>query len=102
MELIIYKFQGNEYRLTPFKIAKSKMCDYMEKEKFIMPQLLKDFNGPSDCPVKKGNFTGQYSPQPNVPPNFDGRYKLFANFYYLGELRDTFIMIGEVHHYTMA
>jgi hypothetical protein len=66
--------------------------------------LIKDFNASPDCPVKKGNYTGQYTPQPNIPPNFDGRYKLIVNFFYLGELevRESLVLIGEVHHYTMA
>jgi hypothetical protein len=60
---------------------------------------MKDFGIPNECPVKKGKYTGEYTMQANIPPNFDGKYKIVANVYYLGELRETLITIGEVHHY---
>jgi hypothetical protein len=102
MEVFIYKLQGNEFRLTPFKLARSKFCDFFEKEVFMLPQFCNDFNIPYECPIKKGNYTGQYTPKANIPRNFDGRYKLIVNYYYLGELRESFEFIAEIHHYTMA
>lgn len=98
-ESFIYKLQGNEFRLTPFRMAKAKFCDYLRKDKFILPSVFKDFNIPYECPLKAGNYTGQYTLDMNVPPNFDGTYRIQVNLFYANELRDSYNLTGEVHHY---
>jgi hypothetical protein len=102
MEVSVHQLQGNEFRRTPFKISKCKFCEYLEKDKFILPQVFKDFNTPYECPVKRGRRAGQVSAQANIPPNFDGTFKTVTNFYYLGELRETVTIVFEVHHYMMT
>ncbi len=71
----------------------------MKKEVFFAPQIMKDFNVVNECPIKKGKYTGEYTVQANIPPNFDGKYKIISNVYYLGELRETLTSIIEIHHY---
>ncbi len=37
-------------------------------------------------PSKKGSHSGQFTMEANVPPNFDGKYKIVPRFYYLGDV----------------
>jgi hypothetical protein len=44
---------GNEYRKTPFKESMKNFCDYVKKDMFIYPRLLKFSNLPphKSCPA---------------------------------------------------
>jgi hypothetical protein len=99
MEAFVYQMQGNEYRLTPFRVARDKFCDYKKKEIMILPKFLKDFNIPDECPIKKGVYSGQYTIEADVPPNFDGKYKILVNLYNQGKPSDSFSFSGEIRRY---
>lgn len=102
IEAIIYQFQGNEFRLTPFKMAKSKFCDLLERDKIGAPGVMKDFNVPYECPIKAGNYTGQYTLDLRIPPTFNGRYRSLVNYYHMSEKSDTFNFTFEIQHYSYA
>jgi hypothetical protein len=101
MESIVYKFQGNEFRLTPFKMARSKLCDYLKQDVYMIHQFRKAFSIPEDCPLKKGIYSGEFQLKPTLPPNFDGKYKIVSNLYYLGKPSDNYYFIFEIHNYPM-
>jgi hypothetical protein len=100
METQLYQLQGNEYRLTPFKIPRKKFCDFYETERPLNSEYYEAFNLPEGCPIPKSNYTGQFIMQfKTIPPNFNGKYKIVMKYYYKGEYVDTLIIFAEVHHY---
>jgi hypothetical protein len=75
----IYQLQGNEYRLTPYKIRRQKYCDLVMSEPMAIPKIFEGFKLKYQCPVKAGNYTGEFEfDWANVPPWFEGRYKLLG------------------------
>ncbi len=97
--MLIYQFQGNEYRLTPFKIARSQFCEYYAQES-TYSNVYESFNLPKKCPIKQGNYTGEFDIDfTAVPPNFDGKYKVVKNFYYQKQFVGSCEAFVEINHY---
>jgi hypothetical protein len=104
MEVFIYKLQGNEYRLTPFKIKKTNVCDLAESDVYVWPSIVAQTELHKTCPYEKvkeillqnlnpdsvlrffqRKYRVNYIPDFSmIPPNFEGKYKLQMN-YMLGE-----------------
>lgn len=61
----LFRKQGGEYRLMPFRIPKMALCDFVSDEKLYYPELCEysDFEDPFKCPLqaKAYAFRG-YSP----------------------------------------
>ena len=57
-EVEIYKKQGGEYRLMPFKVSKKGLCDLHDEDKLFYPELCKasDFKCPFKCPMPAGTY----------------------------------------------
>jgi hypothetical protein len=97
--LLIYKSQGNEYRLTPFKIKKTHYCKFLAQEA-TYHGFYNSFKIPTKCPIKKANYTGEFDVDfSTVPPNFDGKFKFVRNYYYQQELIGTCDILAEIYHY---
>lgn len=55
---ILSKKQGGEYRMLPYNIPLTKMCDTLEKDIYIFPELAEasDMPYPISCPVQPVNL----------------------------------------------
>ncbi len=54
IEVLLYKLQGNEFRLTPFKLKRTDLCATIANDVYLWPNFLKqnpDF--PKTCPIPK-------------------------------------------------
>lgn len=99
--MALYQLQGNEYRLTPFKVRKTNLCDLVNNENIVVPNLYKGFGLEKHCPVLKGNYTGEWTfDYSKVPPNFDGNYKIAVSFF-KGSYNETYVSLVEVHHFVV-
>jgi hypothetical protein len=95
--------EGNEYRLTPFKVARKSFCNYYEESYKHAPEFYDAFKFPPVCPLKKGLYSGNYSwTFDNIPPNFEGKYKLVTRYYNQGEFAEETVIYAEIHHYFMG
>ena len=57
IESSVFRKQGGEYRLTPFKYPKKGFCDLIATDKYFFDDLAKNsnFSDPIRCPVLKVN-----------------------------------------------
>jgi hypothetical protein len=100
LELFVYQLQGNEYRLTPYKIPKTKFCEYYARERAFNSATFEAFGVPDKCPIPKKVYSGETSFDfSKIPPNFDGRFKIVINYYRFGENVGVFQLLIEIHHY---
>lgn len=100
IELFVYQLQGNEYRLTPFKIARTNFCDYYIKEREYNSATFDAFGVPDKCPIPKKTYSGQTDFDfSKIPANFDGRYKIWIKYYRFGRDAGSLQLFGEVRHY---
>ena len=53
------KKQGGEYRMLPYNFPLTKICDTLEKDIYVFPELAEasDMPYPLPCPVQPVNFT---------------------------------------------
>lgn len=73
----VYKLQGNEFRITPFKFKKIKACDGINADPYFYKQAIAHSTVPEGCPVPAGNYTVDWCPDlSRVPPNFLANIKL--------------------------
>jgi hypothetical protein len=49
----LYKFQGNEYKKTPFKLPKKPFCQFTKNDVYFYKSLVSQSTIPEGCPVKK-------------------------------------------------
>lgn len=54
----VFKKQGGEYRLLPYKVDPTSFCDFFNSDDIAYPELVKlsDFEKPLICPMKAVNF----------------------------------------------
>jgi Protein of unknown function (DUF1091) len=99
----IYKMEGNEYRKTPFKLPYEKLCNLLAKETYFYPSVVAASNLPPQdtCPVPAGTYTVEnyFMDISQVPPNFDGRFRVRIMERHMGELIDEFNSFAEMRHY---
>lgn len=79
----MYKLEGNEFRLTPFRARRAGACKIMNSEKsYFTQQLMASTDIKEECPILKGNYSMNWCPDLSVvPPNFNGKFKLIVNLY---------------------
>jgi Protein of unknown function (DUF1091) len=53
VEAKMWKKQGGEYRLLPFKLPAKNLCDFLNQDTIVIPDMVKVSNIPSPmpCPV---------------------------------------------------
>jgi hypothetical protein len=53
----LYAKQGGEYRLTPYKHSPEPICEFVNNDKYYVPDFVKvsNFTQPMPCPVPKVN-----------------------------------------------
>ena len=89
VESRLYKNSGNQYKITPYKIARIAFCDAVQKENQF-EFLIKVSNLPAKevCPWPKGTYEiyGHKFNLTGFPPYFDGKYMVETNFYKNDEL----------------
>lgn len=52
-EVLVYQFQGNEYRLTPFKLWRTNFCKAIADDFYVWPDFSSQSEIPAKCPVLK-------------------------------------------------
>lgn len=96
----VYKLQGNEYRLTPYKIKKTKYCELVMSEPMIIPKMFEGFKLKYECPIRAGNYSGEFEFDfSGIPPFFDGRYKLIGQIHLPNGFTELYETYAEIHHY---
>lgn len=99
----IYKLQGNEYRLTPYKYRRSKACDSIETEYIIYSQVPKNSDVPEGCPIPAGTYQMDWFPDfSNTPPFLIGKFKVNITAFYKKEHISDMLFFGSIERYTMA
>lgn len=100
-QIEIYAFQGNEYRKTPYKVKRQKICDYVTNDKFFYPSLQKHSEFPEKCPIKKGSYKVELSPDfSSLPRNFQGRFMLRMESFLFGKASDNTSIYFEIERYS--
>lgn len=104
IEVKVHKFQGNEYRLTPFKLKKTKLCDAYDSDPYFSKQLIQNTNIPEGCPISKGKYEMNWCPidLSSIPPNFSGKYKLETDIYNRDVIVSKIIVILSLGRYTVS
>lgn len=53
----LFQKQGGEYRLTPYKLQKKGVCDFIASDEYFVDDLVKNsnFSDPMPCPIPKVN-----------------------------------------------
>ncbi len=53
MEALVYQLQGNEFRLTPYKVKKTNICDALAADVYLWPSIVAQSDLPKTCPFLK-------------------------------------------------
>lgn len=86
--------------MTPFRLLKSKVCNLLENEKIISPQLQKNAGIPEKCPIKKGVYTMDWYPDLSKVPNFlDGRLRANGTGYVKGRPVLNLVWFTDIQRY---
>lgn len=98
----IYKLQGNEYRLTPYKYKCSKACDIIKMEYIIYNKIPKNSDMPEGCPIPVGTYKMDWYPDlSNVPPFLNGEFKINVSVFYKTEYNGALVFFISVERYTV-
>jgi Protein of unknown function (DUF1091) len=97
-----YKLEGNEYRLTPFKYPKKRMCELLAENRFYPPLVAaSDLPPVGTCPMLKNtyNIKNFFMDTSLLLPNFVGRYRMRFMEYYEDELIDEINFFVDIEHF---
>lgn len=99
----IYAFQGNEYRLTPFKVKRKKVCQFIEDDTLFWPSLSNQSDFPIKCPLNKGTYKIDFTPDlSSLPRSFNGKYKAKIQMYYKNQKAEVCSIYFDIQRYAMG
>lgn len=75
----------------------------MAEDILIWPSILKQSDFPSVCPLKKGTYKMDFTPDlSTLPRNFNGRYKAEFQMHYKGERAENCTFYYDIQRYLMG
>lgn len=94
---------GNDYKMMPYKFGPLPFCDFIKKEKYVYPDLVKSSTLPpgDNCDWKIGTYAiNDYYPDiKNFPPVLQsGDYMVTISIMKNGELMNGFKVMGSLNH----
>lgn len=103
LDINLYKFEDDEFRLTDFNYKKVKCCDAVKNEKFFYPQVIEHTTVPKGCPIPKGKYEINWCPNfSTMPPNINGRYKIEVIIWYRYSANTKLTFIGQIERRRFA
>jgi len=103
-QCLVYRKMGNEYKLLPYKLGPTNVCNLLKDEKMFYPEVLahgENFPPLGTCDFKTGTIIiKDYLPDlSKVPPVFEsGDYQLECNVIRGGEIIQGLKFFGQVYN----
>lgn len=99
---------GNQYKLLPYKVGPSTICEVLKDEKIFYPDILahsENFPPAGSCDFKKGTYyIKNWHPNlSNVPPVFEtGDYMVDCSVSLNEQVFQVIRLYGQILHYKNA
>lgn len=95
--------EGNEYRLTPFKLKRSKFCDTVKMSDEYYKQIPENSEIPEGCPIPGGTYKIDWKPDYSmIPKVFIGKYRVNTTAYYKNQVNCHIVTYCEIQRYQVA